>query len=170
MAPTIQRILIFAAIILLTGVLAPNVYNSIIDAQNWGSAIPQSLDAAKAYFAHANPGHYYRTASPAAQIAAFIALMATWPAGKRVRILAASAFVLAVLGDVFTFAYFFPRNDIMFGPGQHSVEVLREAWSGWNAMNWVRSAICFAAVICELSVLSLFESRNAEIKLRGELK
>ena len=169
MAPIVQRVLIFGAIILLGGVLGANVYNSIVDAQNWGSAIPQSLDAAKAYFEHVNPGHFYRTVSPAAQVAAFIALVAAWPAGKRVRILAASAYVLAVLGDVLTFAYFFPRNDIMFGPGQHSVEALREAWTGWNTMNWLRSGICFAAVICELGVLSLFEARTAAAKMEDKL-
>jgi hypothetical protein len=170
MAPTIQRIFIYAAIILLTGVLAPNVYNSIVDAQNWGAAIPQSLDAARAYYSHFNPGHYYRVASPAAQIAALTVLIATWRVGKTVRILAGAALLLAVSGDIMTFAYFYPRNAIMFGPDRYSIEALHEAWSGWNAMNWFRSAVCFAAVVCELSLLSLFESHNAAARSGSELK
>jgi hypothetical protein len=170
MVSTIQRIFIFAAILLLASVLFPNVYNSIVDAQNWGSSIPQSIDAAKAYFAHYNPGHYYRTASPAAQIAALIVLIATWRLGRNARLLAGAALILAVCGDIMTFAYFYPRNAIMFGPDQHSVEVLQDAWSGWNAMNWVRSSVCFVALICELSLLSLFEARTANAKLEAKLK
>jgi len=161
MTRIIQRILIYAAIILLGGILGANVYNSIIDAQNWGSAIPESLEAARAYFAHVNPGTFYRAASPAAQVAAFIALIATWPAGWRVRIVAGSALGLAVAGDLFTFAYFYPRNEIMFGPPHRTVEELRDAWQGWNTMNWLRSGICLSAVLCELTVLSLFEARAA---------
>ena len=170
MAPFIQRILIFAAIILLAGILGANVYNSIVDAQNWGSSIPQSLDTAKAYFSRFNPGHFYRIASPAAQIAALTVLIATWRVGKRARILAATALILAVSVDVMTFVYFYPRNAIMFGPDRYSIGALQEAWSGWNAMNWVRSAVCFVAVICELSLLSVFESRTATTKLEGELR
>jgi len=169
MVSTVQRIFIFAAIILLASVLFPNVYNSIIDAQNWGSAIPQSLDTARAYFANVNPGHYYRTASPAAQIAALVVLIATWRLGRNARLLAGAALVLAVSGDIMTFAYFYPRNAIMFGPEQDSVEVLREAWAGWNAMNWVRSGVCFVALICELNLLSLFAARTTTATLEDKL-
>jgi len=157
----LRRILIYIAILFLAGVLGANVYNSIVDAPNWGSAIPQSLDAAKAYFSHANPGNFYRVASPLAQIAALIALIAAWPAGKTARILAALALVLAVLGDAFTFLYFYPRNEIMFGSGTHSVEDLQTAWAGWSTMNWLRSFLILAAVISELALLSKFERTSA---------
>lgn len=157
MTTLIQRIVIYTAVILLAGVLGANFYNSIIDAQNWGSAIPDSLAAARTYFAHVNPGYFFRTASPAAQVAALISLIATWRAGKGVRIAAAAALIVAVCGDLFTFAYFYPRNEIMFGGGQHSVEELRAAWSGWSTMNWVRSSVCLIAVICELIALTRFE-------------
>jgi hypothetical protein len=169
MVSTVQRILIFAAILLLAGVVFPNVYNSIVDAQNWGAAIPQSIEAARAYFAHVNPGHYYRTASPAAQIAALAVLIATWRLGRNARLLAGAALILAISGDIMTFAYFYPRNAIMFGPDQHSVEVLQETWAGWNAMNWVRSGICCVALICELNLLSLFEAQTAAAKLEDKL-
>lgn len=162
---TIRRILIYTAVIMLGGVLGANVYNSIIDAQNWGSAIPQSLDAAKAYFSFKNPGDFYRIASPLAQVSALIALIAAWPAGKRTRIIAAFAVAFAVFGDVLTFGFFYPRNEIMFGGGTHSVEELRAAWSGWSTVNWFRSLVCLGAVVSELVVLSRFERHSSGLAI-----
>src|SRR6266446_4983838 len=65
-----------------------------------------------------------------------------------------SALVLYVLTDVMTFAYFYPRNEIMFRAAQlNDVTLLRETWASWSAMNWVRSSILLAGVI--LSCVSL---------------
>jgi len=50
-----------------------------------------------------------------------------------------------VLTDVFTFAYFYPRNEIMFVNGTDP-ELMSKAWSEWSAMNWVRSLVAFAGV------------------------
>lgn len=161
MTTIIRRLFVYLAIIMLAGVLGANVYNSIVDAPNWGSSIPQSLDAAKHYFTAATPATFYRYVSPATQVVALIALIAAWPGGWRVRGLAAAALVLSVLGDVFTFAYFYPRNAIMFGNEAQSVESLREAWAGWSFMNWVRSGVCLISVLCELAVLSGLEARFA---------
>jgi len=157
----IRRLVIYSAILLMGCVLGANVYNTAVDAPNWGSAIPQSLEAAKNYFAVANPGTFFRVHSPAAQIAALAVLIATWPFGRRIRILAAAALVLAVLADAMTFTYFYPRNEIMFGSDSHPADVLRNAWSGWSAMNHVRTAVVFVAVVCELVVLSAFERRSS---------
>jgi len=53
-----------------------------------------------------------------------------------------------------TFAYFYPRNEIMFRAAQlNDVTLLRETWASWSAMNWVRSSILLAGVI--LSCVSL---------------
>jgi hypothetical protein len=59
MSKTIRRLLIYLAIVLLGGVLGANVYNSVVDAPNWGAAIPGSLAAAKSYFSQANPGTFF---------------------------------------------------------------------------------------------------------------
>lgn len=157
----VSRIIIYISIVLVGCLLGANVYTSVVDAPNWGSSIPASLDAAKQYFAVANPGTYFRMFSPAAQVAALLSLIVCWRTGGRVRVLAASALVLVVAGDVMTFAYFYPRNAIMFGYEAYPTDVLKEAWRGWSAMNHVRSAIIFAAVLCELAALSGYERRSA---------
>ena len=43
-----------------------------------------------------------------------------------------------------TFAYFYPRNDIMF-INPMSAEAAAQAWRGWAAMNHVRSAVVLTA-------------------------
>jgi hypothetical protein len=52
----------------------------------------------------------------------------------------------------------------MFDPVGQITDVLRQAWLGWSMTNWVRSGLCLLALVCELSVLSLFESRSAITK------
>src|SRR6185295_13254300 len=95
-----RRLLIYVSVILLGAVLGANVYNSVVDVPNWGAAIPASFDTARQYFIAANPGTFFRIVSPASQIAALIALIATWRFGWSVRLLAAAAVVLAVSGDL----------------------------------------------------------------------
>ena len=158
----LKRVVLYAAILLLAGVLGTNVYTSVVDAPNWGASIPASMDAAKHYFTVANPGTFFRIFSPAAQVAALLALILCWRYGWLVRGLLAAALVLAVLGDVMTFAYFYPRNEIMFGPAQHPNDILQEAWNGWTAMNHVRSALILTATLCELAALSAVERLSAD--------
>jgi hypothetical protein len=158
----LKRAILYAAILLLAGVLGTNVYTSVVDAPNWGASIPSSLDAAKNYFAVANPGTFFRMFSPGAQVAALLSVILCWKYGGLVRSLTLAALVLAVVVDLMTFAYFYPRNEIMFGPAQHPNDVLQNAWSGWTAMNHLRSAVILTAALCELAALSVFERLSAD--------
>jgi len=77
-----------------------------------------------------------------------------WKSSSTIRMCLAAALVLYFLTDVMTFAYFYPRNDIMFNGAQlNDVTLLRKTWASWSAMNWVRSSIMLAGVI--LSCVSL---------------
>ncbi|MEQ1921763.1 MAG: hypothetical protein ABL952_04565 [Pyrinomonadaceae bacterium] len=157
-----KTILILAAIF-ATGLLFVNVYTSVVDARNWGHDIPNSLIAAREYFSIANPGTFFRVVSPISQVIALLALIICWGAGKRVRIYCAVALVLAVGGDIFTFAYFFPRNDIMFvAPLTSDTEPLRSAWSGWSTMNWPRSGILVVQVIIDFLALMRVASTSSK--------
>jgi hypothetical protein len=158
----LKRAILYAAILLLAGVLGTNVYTSVVDAPNWGASIPSSLDAAKNYFTVTNPGTFFRIFSPAAQVAALLSVILCWKYGWLVRGLTIAALVLAVVGDVMTFAYFYPRNEIMFGSAQHPNEVLQNAWTSWSAMNHLRSAVILAAALSELAALSVFERMSAD--------
>lgn len=156
-----KNIFLFASIVLASGLLFVNIYNSMIDARSWGADIPQSIAAAREYFKSANPGIFFRLFSPLNQIVALLCLTLFWKTSVEVRIFLAVALVLYVLGDVFTFAYFYPRNDILFKTTPLTdVDTLRKTWTGWNAMNWLRSFIVFVGLF--FSFLALHKSYTLE--------
>src|SRR6476659_8807911 len=133
---TVRIFVIVLATVLASGILFVNVYTSMVDAPNWGSDIPASIHAAREYFKVNNPGHFFRLASPANQVVTLVALILVWPLGWRARGIAFLALITAVLTDVFTFAYFYPRNEIMFTQSPIADnETLRAAWSGWSSTN-----------------------------------
>ena len=157
----IQRAALYAAIVVVAGVLGANVYNSVVDAPSWGSAIPASLETARRYYAAGNPGTFYRIAAPLGQVAMLVALVVCWRFGASVRPLAAAALALTVSADLLTFAYFYPRNAIMLTQAM-DVAAATRAWQEWSAMNYVRSAIALASLLCELAALSRFERLIAQ--------
>src|SRR5258708_38902003 len=149
-----RKLILILTAIFATGLLFVNVYSSVVDARNWGSDIPNSLMAARAYMSVTNPGNFFRVVSPMSQVIALLALIICWRAGTRVRVYCAIALVLAVSVDLLTFAYFYPRNDIMFvAPLNPDTEVLKTAWTGWTTVNWLRSGILAVQVIIDYLAL-----------------
>jgi Domain of unknown function (DUF1772) len=149
-----KTIALFASISIASGLLFANVYTSLVDARSWGSDIPFSIAVAREYFKTVSPANFFRIISPLNQVLALAALVLFWKSSSTIRMCLAVALVLYVLTDVITFAYFYPRNDIMFKGAQLTdVTRLRETWASWSAMNWVRSSMLLAGVI--LSWVSL---------------
>ena len=147
----IRQLIVCAAIVVTGGVLGANVYNSVVDAPNWGAGIPGSLANARAYFSVADPGTFFRVVSPLAQAVALLALIVCWTT-PGARWLAVGAVVALVLTDALTFGYFYPRNTIMF-TGALEPAAAAAAWQEWSAMNHLRSAVVLGALVAELLVL-----------------
>lgn len=146
--------ILFISIALAAGLLFVNVYNSIIDVKSWGSNIPDSIATTRAYFKTVNPGNFFRLFSPINQVLALLVLLLFWKSAPGARIYMGAAFALYVLTDVFTFGYFYPRNEIMWNTAQLTeIDLLRKTWSEWSSMNWLRSAVLFVG-LC-FSFLSL---------------
>jgi hypothetical protein len=153
---TLRKLSLALAISIAAGLLFTNIYNSLVDARNWGANIPASIQTARDYFKTANPGTFYRIFSPANQVADLLALILCWRAGKRVRIYCAIAFVCAVAGDMLTFAYFYPRNDILFkSPIATNLEAIKTAWEQWSSMNWFRSLMCAVTLVFDFLAFNL---------------
>lgn len=141
--------ILFISISIAAGLLLTNVYNSLIDTRSWGSDIPNSIGTARDYFRTVNPGDFYRIFSPLNQIFALIALIVFWKVAPSVRLGLGIALVLYVLVDALTFAYFYPRNDIMFKTAELSdINVLKVTLAEWSSMNWVRSLLLLAGLCC----------------------
>jgi len=151
-----KKICVFASLALMAAVLSVNIYNSIVDARSWSANIPDSILTARNYFKIVNPGTFFRTASPLNQLLALAALVACWKSGRKVRLYFGLAFLIAVLTDVQTFAYFYPRNDILFRAAQSNTDVLIKICSEWSAMNWVRSLILAFGLVCSMKGLDAY--------------
>lgn len=140
--------ILFASVTIASGVLLVNVYNSMIDATSWGSDIPNSIATAREYFRVVNPGTFMRIFTPLNQVLALLTLILFWKTTTPIRLTLGAALAFYILVDVSTFAFFYPRNDIMFKTAQLTdVETLKNAWSGWNFVNWIRSGVQFAGLV-----------------------
>ena len=148
------------AVIAMASVFGASVYNSVVDARSWGTNIPASLSTAQEYFRVVNPGHFFRVAAPIAQALALLALIVCWriPAARPY---AAAALAAGVLSDVFTFAYFYPRNDILMGD-LRNVDAAAQAWREWARMNHVRNTVMLIAVVTELVALTKLAAVTAK--------
>jgi hypothetical protein len=149
-----KNLVLFTSITVAAGLLLINLYSSLIDSRSWESDIPNSIATAREYFKSVNPGNFFRIFSPVNQVLGLLVLVLFWKTSASIRLYLGIAFVLYVLGDAFTFAYFYPRNDIMFRTAQLTdIELLKKTCSEWRVMNWVRSLIVFGGLF--FSFLSL---------------
>jgi hypothetical protein len=135
----------------------------MVDANSWGADIPSSIETARQYFKNVNPGNFYRLFSPVNQILGLLCVILFWKAGKQARLFLISALLMYVLADVFTFAYFYPRNAILFSSNiNDNPEGIKTAWQQWSAANWLRSLVAFAGII--FSCLGLHKIYIREIE------
>ncbi|MFI5187023.1 MAG: anthrone oxygenase family protein [Chitinophagales bacterium] len=156
-----KLLLLFASTSLASGLLFANIYTSLIDAKSWGAGIPQSVETAREYFKTVNPKKFFRMIAPANLVAALLVLILFWKVSVTVRIYSGMALAMYLCVDMFTFAYFYPRNKIMFETTPlPDIDTLKNALTGWRTMNWLRSFIIFAALV--FSFLALHEIYTAK--------
>jgi hypothetical protein len=156
-------VILLLSILWANGLLFVNVYISIVDARSWGSSIPDSIAAARAYGKSYNPGTFFRKFSPINQILGLIVPVICWQIPS-VRLYSGIAFALYILADVLTFLYFYPRNDTMFGTGQLSdTDGLTKTWREWSQMNWIRSLVLFIGLY--FSLMAMYELCRSQVDL-----
>ena len=156
-----KRSIIFVSMAIAAGMTLTNIYTSIVDVPSWGGNIPHSIETAREYFKTVNAGNFFRIFSPANQVAGLLALILFWKVSATARIYLGLALALYVCADVLTFAYFYPRNAIIFEKGSLTdIDTLKNALNGWRTMNWVRSFVVFAGLV--FSFMALNEIYNAK--------
>ncbi|HVS97133.1 MAG TPA: DUF1772 domain-containing protein [Puia sp.] len=148
--------LLYVSIAIAAGLVFVNFYNSLVDVRSWGSDIPASIMTTRSYFKTVNPAVYFRIFSPMNQVIALICLIFFWKSNPDIRVTLGAALLLYILADVFTFAYFYPRNTILFLSGNQDIPTLERVWREWSRMNWLRTGIVLAGLI--LSMISLHRS------------
>lgn len=153
----IRQSILGASAAIAAGLLFVNIYNSLVDAPNWGVNLPNSISVARDYYTAANPGNFFRVFSPLNQLLALTALILSW---KNFRYVAMTSLAFALLGDVITFGYFYPRNEVMFmAPIDNSA--VHAAWDEWSTMNWFRSFICLLNTILAFTLFFLTAKKSA---------
>jgi hypothetical protein len=133
------------ALVLSAMLLGAGVYESVVVAPNFQGA-PTSLEHARGFYHATNPGMFFRVLSPAVQLFLLLALVSNWkPSGTRWRL--AGAFLLAILADVITFKFHYPRNAILFSsPLTNSPADLDRIGAEWATGNYVRIALVLTVV------------------------
>lgn len=150
---SIQTLALVLAATVASGLLFVNIYTSMVDAPNWARDVPASITATREYFGVANPGTFFRIFSPVNQVLALAAAVSAWWAPRGTFTICVATLILAVLVDVFTFTYFYPRNDIMFVAPIDNIDAIRSALSGWRNMNWLRSGMIVVIVFLDFLAL-----------------
>lgn len=157
----ITKILLYLTIISASFVLGANVYNSVVDVPNWGAKIPESLIAARSYMSVANPGNFFRIFSPLTAILAILSLIFAWRNFKGIRKYLITAIICMIAGDILTFAFFYPRNEIMFIKPLEGVDVSllhRILWE-WSWVNYLRSILVLVALLSSIKSLVLMHGK-----------
>jgi hypothetical protein len=149
----VRLIVVAVALVACAMLLGASVYDSVVLAPNFHGA-PVSLEHGRGFFHVTNPGTLFRVLSPFVQLSLFLALIVTWKPASATRWYLAAALLLAVMGDIITFKFHYPRNVILFqSPLTNSAAVFERTASEWAAGNYVRIAVVSTAVL--LTVISL---------------
>ncbi len=155
-----RKIVLYACVAFSSGLFFTLVYNSIVNAANWESNIPQSITATRDFFVVANPGTFFQLVDPTNMLLNVLALILFWKS-RSIRLFLGIALLCYVSSMVLTFTYFYPRNDVMFLSEQlPDAETLKKAASEWGRMGWVRCLLTLAGLVCTFIALDKASSKK----------
>lgn len=149
-----KKIVLYAAVAFSSGLFFTLIYNSIVNAANWESNIPQSITATRDFFVVANPGTFFQLVDPTNMLLVVLALILFWKKSSSIRLFLGIALLCYITSMILTFTYFYPRNEIMFLSEQlPDTESLKKAATEWGRMGWVRSLLSLAGLVCTFIAL-----------------
>ncbi len=149
-----KKLILYAAVAFSSGLFFTNIYNSIVNAANWESNIPQSIAATRNFFVVSNPGSFFQLIDAPNLVLTVLALILFWRKSAVIRRYLGIAILCYISSLILTFTYFYPRNEIMFLSEQlPDAGTLEKVASEWGRMNWVRSLIWLAGLICTFLAL-----------------
>ncbi len=158
-----KKYILYVAVAFSSGLFFTLVYNSIVNAANWESNVPQSITATRDFFVVANPGTFFKMIDPTNTLLAMLALILFWKNSTSIRLYLGIAILCYISSMILTFTYFYPRNDIMFLSEQlPDTETLKKAAAEWGRMGWVRSALSLVGLICTFLALDTATSSNQQ--------
>jgi len=143
-----KKAILFLSIIVASGLLMVSVYNTIVDAKSWGADMPASIQAARDYYKHVDPRRFYAIMGPLNQILSLLTIILFWKYSVSLRFYFAASFLLYAAIVSLTFAYFVPRDLILFTWSiPNHIEEIRTASVQWSLMNWLRSLLGLTGIL-----------------------
>ena len=149
--------MLFLSIICASGLTMVSIYNSVVDAQSWGSDIPASIQTARDYFQHVDPRRFYVVVGPVNLVLVLLTLILFWKDSVSLRYYFAASLACYAAILILTLAYFIPRDLILFTWSiPDHLEQIRTASAQWSAMNWLRSLLGLAGVLFSFKGLDTY--------------
>lgn len=166
-----KRIILYTAVAFSSGLFFTLIYNSIVNAANWESNIPQSITATRDFFVVANPGTFFQWVDPTNMLLTLLALILFWKKSSSIRLFLGIALLFYVSSMILTFTYFYPRNEVLFLSKQlPDTETLRKTASEWGRMGWVRSLLSLAGLFCTFLALDKATSSTENNQLKNTIR
>ena len=110
-----RKIVLYAAVAFSSGLFFTNIYNSIVNAANWESNIPQSITATRDFFVVANPGTFFQLIDPTNMILIVLAMILFWKKSSSIRLYLGIALLCFVVNDFNLYLLLSPkRNYVSF--------------------------------------------------------
>ena len=152
-----KKAILFLSIVCASGLTMVSIYNTVIDAKSWGFDIPASIQTARDYFKHVDPRTFYAFAGPVNEILILLTIVPFWKEGVSLRVCFATSFLMYGAIVVLTFAYFVPRDLILFTSSiPDHLEQIRVASAQWRQMNWLRSLLGCVGVLFSFKGLDTY--------------
>ena len=151
-----KKLILFLSIISASGLVMITIYNLLVDANSWGSNIPSSIQTARDYYSQVDPRNFFQFVAPINQLLILATIILFWKDSVSLRLYFLIAFFLYAIIAILTFVYFIPRDMIIFTSPIENTAHIERALSQWKQMNWVRSILGLAGVLCTFKGLDCF--------------
>jgi hypothetical protein len=150
-------VILCLSIIVGSGLVMVTVYNTLVDAKSWSSDIPTSIQTARDYYKYVDPRRFFAIIGPPNMVLALLTIILFWKDGAPLRLYFTASFLLYAVTLILTFAYFIPRDLILFSrPMSDHIDAITMAASQWRQMNWARTALGLAGVVLSFKGLDTY--------------
>jgi uncharacterized membrane protein len=154
----IHQLLVELSLLGVALLLGATAYESVVMAPNYERDVPSSIDLARQFLKRTTPAHYFRIIAPLTLLLLVVDVIVCWPFPQPRWWLVGGLVSLAV-ADAITFAFHYPRLEIMFkSPLPENPALLRTATREWATGNYLRLALLLATF---LLVLQAFATLSA---------
>jgi hypothetical protein len=138
--------LVELGVVAIAMLLGATIYESVVMAPNYERDIPESVMQARQFLRRRTPAHFFRVATPVAQVVLAGGTLASWQTPARWFLILALGILLFT--DVVTFAFHYPRLRIMFkDPISADSEKVRSAAREWATGNLGRAVLLVLAIL-----------------------